>query len=63
MFSFHKGSNTMQTSFDVYQNGKLIHVLQFNYDVSPQKIKQDMGERDGFQGPLLVVKKPMLKVK
>lgn len=53
----------MQTSFDVYQNGKLIHVLQFNYDVSPQKIKQDMGERDGFQGPLLVVKKPMLKVK
>lgn len=53
----------MQTSFDVYQNGTLVHVLQFNYDVSPQKIQKDMIERDGFQGPLIVVKKPMIKTK
>jgi len=53
----------MQTNFDVYQNGKLIHILQFNYEVSPQKIREDMQNRDGFEGPLVIVKKPMIKTK
>lgn len=51
----------MQTSFEVYRDGQLLHTLEFNYDVAPQKLKQDMEERDGFEGPLLVVKKPMIR--
>ena len=53
----------MQTTFEIYRNGQLILERQFNYDVSPQKLKQDMEERDGFEGPLLIVKKPMIKTK
>lgn len=63
MFSFKRGSNAMQTTFEIYRNGQLILERQFNYDVSPQKLKQDMEERDGFEGPLLIVKKPMIKTK
>lgn len=51
----------MQTQFDIYRNGVLLHTLEFNYDVAPQKLKQDMEERDGFEGPLLVVKKAVIK--
>jgi len=50
----------MQTQFDIYRNGELLHTLAFNYDVAPQKLKQDMEDRDGFEGPLLVVKKPAI---
>ena len=58
---FKRKTKTMQTQFDVYRNGELLHKLQFNYDVSPQKLKHDMENRDDFKGPLLVVKKPAIK--
>jgi hypothetical protein len=63
MFSFKRGSNQMQTTFEVYRNGQLILKERFNYDVTPQKLKRDMEERDGFHGPLIVIKKPMIKAK
>lgn len=51
----------MVTSFDVYRNGRYIDTFTFNYDVAPQKVRDDMETRDGFEGPLTVVKKPMIK--
>lgn len=53
----------MQTEFEIYRNGQLIMTHKFNFDVSPQKLKEDMEQRDGFEGPLLIVKKPMVKAK
>lgn len=53
----------MQTAFEVYRHGECIHTLKFNYDVSPQKLKHDMENRDGFEGPLVVIKKAMIKTR
>lgn len=61
MFDFFRQRRPMLTAFRVYRYGELIHVFHMNYGLSPQKLAKDMTDRDGFEGPLLVVKNPAIK--